>query len=483
MNLVTRSIAVATNILTFGALNEEMERAYYEGAKSTRLNRDFNVSNNHFELQSGADRNMLKARARWLAANNPITKSIDKSIIKNTVGTGITLQSKIKEEDYKKSKELNKNIEAKWNEFIKKENFDITGRVGLYRFQALVLKTKMTDGEVLINKVHTKDKKFPLKFQLVESDQFDEMKTKNNKNDVYTGVEVDSLGKPVAYHLKTSINSMSSQRFLAENIIHYYDLERATQYRGISDYAQVINNLKDFAAFNDSVIVKNRILSSLAVFIKTGDISKSLYGDKKEGKRQGSSEPIKQITSGMIKYLNKGEEIQTVQSTQQGNEYNDFVSNTIRVIAAGRDISYELAFKDYTKTNFSSARASLIQDNKRFDMEQNGLKDDVLTPIFADFIDSQVLSGNLQMPNDYWTNKEKYLKPVWGTPRREWVDPLKDIKTIEKEIDLDMSTRTKSAKLRGHDYEDIIDEKIAEEVMIKEKREKAGLSVINEEEK
>jgi capsid protein len=116
-------------------------------------------------------------------------------------------------------------------------------------------------------------------------------------------------------------------------------------------------------------------------------------------------------------------------------------------------------------------------------MEQNGLKDDVLTPIFADFIDSQVLSGNLQMPNDYWTNKEKYLKPVWGTPRREWVDPLKDIKTIEKEIDLDMSTRTKSAKLRGHDYEDIIDEKIAEEVMIKEKREKAGLSVINEEEK
>ena len=33
--------------------------------------------------QSGSDREMLKARARWLSANNPITKSIDKSIIKN----------------------------------------------------------------------------------------------------------------------------------------------------------------------------------------------------------------------------------------------------------------------------------------------------------------------------------------------------------------------------------------------------------------
>lgn len=483
MNIISRSLAVATNILTFGALDEEMKRAYYEGAKSTRLNRDFNVSNNHFELQSGQDREMLKARARWLAANNPITKSIDKSIIKNTIGTGITLQSKIKIDDYKDAKKLNKDIEARWEEFIKKENFDVTGRLGLYRFQALVLKTKMTDGEVLINKVFTKDKKFPLKFQLVESDQFDGMKTKNNKNDVYTGVEVDSVGKPVAYHLKTSINSMASKRFPSENIIHFYDLERATQYRGISDYAQVINNLKDFAAFNDSVIVKNRILSSFAVFIKTGDIAKSLYGDKKTAQKQGSSEPIKQITSGMIKYLNKGEEIQTVQSTQQGSEYNDFISNTIRIIAAGRDISYELAFKDYTKTNFSSARASLIQDNKRFDMEQNALKDDVLSVMFADFIDSQVLSGNLKMPNDYLLNKEKYIKPVWGTPRREWVDPLKDIKTIEKEIELKMSTKTKAAKLRGHEFEDIIDEEIAEEVMIRDKRIAAKLDIDEGEEK
>ena len=50
MNIITRSIAAATNLLTFGALGREFERAFYEGAKQTRLNRDFNISNNHFEL-------------------------------------------------------------------------------------------------------------------------------------------------------------------------------------------------------------------------------------------------------------------------------------------------------------------------------------------------------------------------------------------------------------------------------------------------
>ena len=110
MNFIARSLAVATNLLTFGALSKEYERAFYEGAKSTRLNRDFNVTNNHFELQVAADRDMLKARARWLAANNPITKSIDKSIIKNVIGTGIRLQSKINEKDIKNAKIINDQI-------------------------------------------------------------------------------------------------------------------------------------------------------------------------------------------------------------------------------------------------------------------------------------------------------------------------------------------------------------------------------------
>ena len=480
MNFLAKAIGTAANVLTGGALSKEYERAFYEGAKSTRLNRDFNITNNHFELQAGSDREMLKARARWLAANNPITKSIDKSIIKNVVGKGITLQSKVKEDELKSARQFNTDIENLWSEFIKKEHFDAAGRLGLYQSQKLVLKTKMTDGEILINKVWTKDKKFPLKFQFVESDQFDTRLTKNGTNDVFSGVEIDSYGKPVAYHLKESINSFSSSRYDAKNIIHYFDIERTTQYRGISDYAQTINNLKDFAAYNDSEIVKNRILSSFGLFIKTSDLGKSMFSDKKTGEKQGSTEPIKEITAGMIKYLRQGEEVQTVQSTQQGNSYNDFITTTIRLIAAGRDISYELAFRDYSKVNFASARAGLIQDNKRFDHEQQTMVANVLDPMFEAFVDSQVLVGNLKAPSDYWQNKHKYVKPVWVMPEREWVDPLKDIKATKEEIVLGINSKTRAAASKGRNLEDIIDEQIAEEVMILEKRKNAKLPIEGE---
>lgn len=481
MNIFSRTIGVAANLLTGGALSKEYERAFYEGAKSTRLNRDFNITNNHFELQAGTDREMLKARARWLSANNPITKSIDKSIVKNVVGKGISLQSRVKEDDLKSASKFNSELENLWSEFIKKQHFDISGRLGLYQAQKLLLKTKMTDGEMLINKVWTKDKKFPLKFQFIESDQFDTRLTKNKNNDVFSGVEVDAYGKPVAYHLKESVNSFSSRRFDAQNIIHFFDIERSSQYRGISDYAQVINNLKDFAAYNDSEIVKNRILSSFGLFIKTTDIAKSMFGDKKAAEKQSSPEPIKEITAGMIKYLRQGEEVQTVQSTQQGNSYNDFVTTTIRLISAGRDISYELAFRDYSKVNFASARAGLIQDNKRFDDEQQSMVANALNPMFEAFVDSQVLVGNLKAPNDYFKNKHKYIKPVWVMPEREWVDPLKDIKATEKEIELGINSRTRAAASKGRSYEEIIDEQIVEEKMLLEKRKKANLPIESEE--
>ena len=481
MNLIPKIIATTANIVTGGAISAEIERAYYEGAKTSRLNRDFNLSNNHFELLAGSDRNQLKARARWLAANNPITKSIDKSIVKNSIGTGIRLQSRVKEGDINNSKIFNSQVENLWDQFIKKENFDITGLSGIYDFQKLALKHKMTDGEILINKVYTKDKHFPLKFQLVETDQFDEIKVKNNNNTIFTGVEVDNNGKPVSYWLKSSVNSYSSNPYDANNIIHYYERERATQYRGITDYAQTINNLKDFAAYNDSEIVKNRILAAFGLFIKSGNSSGSMYGDKKTGLKHGSSDPIKEITSGMIKYLKPGEEVQTVQSNQLGNSYSSFITNTIRLIAAGRDISYELAFRDYSQVNFSSARASIIQDNKRFDDEQTSLCRNVLDVMFGDFMDSQVLNGNLKAPKDYFSNRSKYVKPLWIMPKREGVDPLKDTKAIEKEIELGINTRTKAAAARGQNFEDNIDQQIAEEVMIKEKREKANLSELESE--
>ena len=54
-------------------------------------------------------------------------------------------------------------------------------------------------------------------------------------------------------------------------------------------------------------------------------------------------------------------------------------------------------------------------------------------------------------------------------PKRSWVDPLKDMLAIEKEVALNLTTQTDEAMARGRDYEEILDTKVREMDMLKEK--------------
>jgi len=77
-----------------------------------------------------------------------------------------------------------------------------------------------------------------------------------------------------------------------------------------------------------------------------------------------------------------------------------------------------------------SARASLIQDNKTFAKEQWHFATYVLNPIFEEWLEANVLAGNIKglSASAYFKDKIKFTQPRWIAPAKEWVDPLKDIK-------------------------------------------------------
>jgi len=90
------------------------KRAFYEGGRITKANRDFWNANSPFETTAAPDRDILRARARWLHENNPIMANIDKTIVNNVVGRGITLQSKTG------TKRADEEIERLWREWEKR---------------------------------------------------------------------------------------------------------------------------------------------------------------------------------------------------------------------------------------------------------------------------------------------------------------------------------------------------------------------------
>jgi len=426
----------------FKYIAEKFKRGFYEGGKVTAKNKDFWDANSSFEATAAPDRSRLTARARHLSANDAIMDNIDNAILNNVIGTGIELQS------ITGKNKFDADVEERFKRWATRPDLtDAVGRNNFSNMQRIILKTRMVDGEIFINKVITKD---GLRLHLIEQDALDASRQDG-------GVELDNLGKVVRYHFRDDNNK--AYTIPASNIIHYYVGERATQYRGISEYKQSILNIKNFSAFQTASIQSARARANIAYAIKQGG-DPSLYGGDLANK-------IQSINGTSVLYLNQGDSIDKLDPDSVATDYVQFSENTIRLIATARKVSYELAFRDYSKVNFASSRASLLQDFKRFDFEQTHLRDYVLNPIYSAWLEVEILAGRIKA-SGYEKDATKWDKPKWIYPKRDLVDPLKEITALEKKVKLNITTESDIANSEGEDYEDILRKK-AKEMELKAK--------------
>lgn len=450
----------------FGSLknifsNNKIKRGFYEGGKRNGSNQDFWNANSDFENTASPDRDTMRARARWLHENNAIMANIDATIVRNSIGNGFTFQSKSGKAN------IDKQIETLWNVWVQPKNCDVTGRQHFGGIQQLILAQRMCDGEIVIKKHLNKNKKNPFQIQLIEADRFDTSYTVRSDESRVDGIEVDTLGSPQQYVFRNGL--MSSVKVPANEVIHYFKMgNRASQYRGLSEYKQSIVDLRNFAAYQSATLKSARARASIAYAIETKNVQGHMAAMLQNGSKQ-ENDPIYDINGVMVQYLNEGETLHQYDPGINGAEYGEFVRSCVRLIAVARQVSYELAFRDYSQVNFSSARASFIQDHKRFSNEQWHIVTYVLNPLFEAWLDANVMAGNIKglSVSAYFVNKSDFCQPRWVAPAREWVDPLKDINAIAKEIEMGITTISEVAAARGKDLEDVIAERIKENQMLK----------------
>ena len=452
---MTNPITAIKNLISRGTAKASYERGFYEGGKSTTANQDFWNANSDFETTAIGDRATLRARARWLSANNPIMDNIDNAIINNVIGNGISLQS------VTGKKKFDDDVERLFKQWATDKNLcDSTGRFTFSTMQRMLLKSRMVDGEVFIYKRITKE---GLQLQMIEPDALD-----GSRED--GGLELDGMGKPLNYHFVDKNNKKFAVK--AEYIINYFIAERPTQYRGISEYKQAIVDIKNFSAFQSASIQGARARANIAYVVEAGG-GKGVYGEDLQNR-------IQTINGVSVMYTGAGEKVNKLDPDSVATDYVQFSENTIRLMATARKISYELSFRDYSKVNFASSRASLLQDFKRFDNEQSHLVDYILTDIFKLWLQVEILRGTIKA-SGFEKAPEKWVMPKWIMPKRDLVDPLKEVTAVEKKIKLNLTCESDEANAMGEDYEDIIRKK-GEEIALKEKYGVPDYTLIEEEE-
>ncbi len=302
----------------------------------------------------------LRVQARDLIRNNSWGRRGQRTIANNTVGWGIVPKSN------GPSEKVNAEAMRLWKLWADTTECDSERRLSFYGIQHQVMKSLVSDGEVLIRRRRRFEKdglSIPLQLQMIESDFIDTNKDGEigpSGGKIVQGVEYDLLGRRAAYWLfpehpgsSDATGNNVSKRVPADEIAHIFYSERPGQARGVSWLSAAILNLKDFDEFEDAELMRQKIAACFAAFVTDVDGVGSPLGTEDE-----DDESIDELEPGMIKNLKPGQTVAF--GTPPATTSDGFAARQLRRVAAGLGITYEDLTGDYSQVNFSSARMSRI---------------------------------------------------------------------------------------------------------------------------
>jgi lambda family phage portal protein len=276
----------------------------------------------------------------------------------------------------------------------------------------------------------------------------------------YDGVEVNKYGKPTNYYFNSANGRII--RLGANQINHYFQKVRSTQIRGITEYARCIIDQKNLYAMVQAAIQTKRARMNVAYGIESAPNATPQTGFGSGHLRQTDAQNesdtrVEQINGVAVHYLRNGEKFVTIDPKVIGDDGNDLITAITRRTAAGRNVSYEFAFRDYTHTNRSSSRASNAGDNRMLEREQKGFIRTVMNPYYEKFVESQVLAGHLPITaTEYYANKAQILSHSFIGPDKRSSDPAEDQKVQLMKLFTGETTLRDIMKKKGLDYEEQI---------------------------
>ena len=416
---------------------------------------------------------ILRARARQLCQNHEFGRRFLSLVAGNVIGeNGPTLQVRALDPQGKLDTAANGIIEAAYSEWC--DSCDVRGMLSLAQIQQISIKGAARDGEALIRFVRNRDLPGGLGLQLLEADRLDDQlnRTLDNGNTIRMGVEVNSLLRPVAYHIKTThpgdtlanrVTGAGTERVPADQVLHIYLPERAEQVRGYTWMHAVILRMAMLHAYEEAAVVAARVgAAKMGVFTRKEGAGASIGNQIADGK---SATGIPQISAeaGEFFELPEGYELQSWNPEYPHANFDSFLKACFGGVATGLNVATHNLTGDMTQVNYSSARIAELSERDMWQMLQGWWIGAVSRRIFNAWLESALIRGEIRFPKSGKAlpadKLQKFAAAARFQGRRwQWVDPVKDIEAAEREIALNIRSRTEVAASRGRDFEDVVAE-------------------------
>lgn len=477
-----------------GAKGPAMRRTFTAGA-TDRIASGWSTGGMSINALIESSLDIMRERSRNWYRNDEHGRRFSTLVKNGVVGAdGITL--KMRCGDYISAKGgykfnldtiANQAIESAWRKWCLRGNCDVTGRFSFTDLCRLNVDMAARDGEYLTRRVRG-GKKSPYQLQVLATERLDirRRNTGGQGTDTRMGIERDSAGRPVAYHVLAytpsdprdlhALTSLAPERVAAKDIFHDFVTMDAEQLRGVPWAHAVLMGAHLLHGFEESAVFAARVGASHMGFFtqpanEGGPLTPADLGANPDA---ATDQLMTDVEPGALDLLPPGMDFKSFDARYPSEAFAPFTQNRKHSMATGLDVTYHALTGDMTKVNYSSARIAELAERDNWRSLQQWFVSGFVFPVFKDWLEMSLLAGAITLPNGSAlpaTKLDKFLEGAVFQPRGwDWVDPVNDAQAAKLAREEGLTTRTKSAAARGGDFEDnVIELAMEQELLAKHK--------------
>lgn len=322
---------------------------------------------------------------------------------------------------------------------------------------------------------------FRTALSVVDSDRLCNPNLKSDTDLLRGGVEFDpTWGAPSAYHFRNAHPGdlgmgVSQRAFTWERVerrepwgrprvLHLFGKNRPGMSRGVSKLVSGLARFKQMQRFAEGELA-NAVINALFAATITSSFDPAVAQDHLTASAtQGYHElrnayydttsPL--LGGARIQHLFPGDELKFLTSPRETAGFESFFAVFLRSIASGLGIAYEQVAMDWSKVNYSSARAALIEVWRGIQKTRSMVAMMVATPLLLAVTEDAIDQGIIEVPAnapDLYEAPAAWLRGRWIGPARGWVDPVKEPAGALMAIEGGFSNWADAAAEQGVDFD------------------------------
>lgn len=397
-------------------------------------------------------------------------------------------------------------VEARFNLVADSPNnyFDAAGINTFTGLIRLAVGGVLMTGEVLATAewLRQGNRPFATAVQMVSPSRLSNPNGMSDDVSLRSGIVQDTFGRPIGYNFKKAypgaelgmddwqwVYVPAEKPWGRKQVIHIFEQLQPDQARGMSEMVSVLKQMKMTRNFQEIVLQNAVVNASYAASIESELPSEVVFSQM--GLNQDTFKEMLQtymmslmdyakgsknlqMDGVRIPHLFPGTKLKMQPMGTPGGVGTEYEESLLRNIAASLGLSYEQFSRDYTKTNYSSARASMGETWKFMNSRKKLVADRFASTIYALWLEEEVANGNVALPRG--KTRDWFYAPLikdaltcaeWIGASRGQIDEKKETDAAIARIKNGLSTYEIEIARLGSDWRTVFEQRAEEEQIIK----------------